>query len=302
MAWHGVFPAAVTHFRDDDSIDFAATGDHVAAMIASGVDGMIVLGTVGENSALTSEEKLAVGRAIVDRVDGAVPVLSGVAETSTASACRYAEAVASAGADGLMVLPAMVYKSDVRETQAHVRAVAAATDLPIMLYNNPVSYGVDLPPAACADLGDVATIVAIKESSDDPRRITDLHNACGGRYRLFCGVDDLVMESFAAGIDGWVSGLVNAFPAENRRLWDLLTEGAWDEARALYRWYMPLLHLDTHAKLVQCIKLAVAEVGSGSERTRPPRLPLIGAEREQVLTIIRTALANRPPVTPAVSA
>ena len=188
----------------------------------------------------------------------------------------------------------MVYKSDPRETVEHYRSVAAATPLPIMCYNNPVSYGVDITPAMFAGLADVPTLVAIKESSENPRRITDLRNAVGDRYTLLCGVDDLVLESVALGAEGWVSGLVNAFPAENRLLWDLAQAGRWDEARAVYQWYTPLLHLDTHVKLVQYIKLAVAECGFGSERTRPPRLPLVGPERVEILAIIRNAIATRP--------
>jgi 4-hydroxy-tetrahydrodipicolinate synthase len=193
-----------------------------------------------------------------------------------------------------MVLPAMVYKSDARETIAHFRSVARASDLPILCYNNPISYGVDIKPAMFAELADEPTLVAIKESSDDVRRVTDLRNLLGDRYRIFSGVDDLFLESVLLGAEGWVSGLVNAFPAENRQLWQLADEGQWEAARELYRWYMPLLHLDTRIKLVQCIKLAMAEVGLGSETVRPPRLSLAGAEREEVLTIIRQALATRP--------
>ncbi len=191
-----------------------------------------------------------------------------------------------------MVLPAMVYKSDPRETIAHYRSVARATDLPIMVYNNPVSYGVDITPEMFVDLGDEPKLVAIKESSENVRRITDLRNACGDRYILFCGVDDLVLESLLLGATGWVSGLVNAFPAENRLLWDLARAGRWDEARAVYRWYTPLLHLDTHVKLVQYIKLAQQECGLGSEMVRAPRLTLEGEERERVLAIIRRSIAT----------
>jgi 4-hydroxy-tetrahydrodipicolinate synthase len=193
-----------------------------------------------------------------------------------------------------MVLPAMVYKSDPRETIAHFRAVAKASDLAIMCYNNPVSYGVDITPAMFADLADEPKFVAIKESSENVRRITDLVNACGNRYQLLCGVDDLVLESIVLGAVGWVSGLVNAFPAENRLLWDLATAGRFEQARAVYRWYTPLLHLDTHIKLVQYIKLAMAETGLGSETVRAPRLPLVGEERERILAIIRQAIKTRP--------
>ena len=294
--WQGVFPAATTQFHDDRSLNVDGTLAHLDAMIEAGVHGLIMLGTVGENCSLEYAEKLDVLGATVGHVAGRVPVMTGVAEYTTALACRYAADAQAAGVDGLMVLPAMVYKSDARETVAHFRAVAGATDLPIMCYNNPVSYGVDISPEMFAELADEPTLVAIKESSEDPRRITDLTNVCGDRYILFCGVDDLVFESFMLGATGWVSGLVNAFPAENRLLWDLLRAGRFDEARQVYRWYTPLLHLDTHVKLVQYIKLAVAECGYGSEMLRPPRLPLVGEERERILAIIRRAIETRPTI------
>ncbi|HYO26517.1 MAG TPA: dihydrodipicolinate synthase family protein [Lacipirellulaceae bacterium] len=292
--WRGVFPAATTQFAPDQSLDAAGTLRHLDAMIEAGVHGMIMLGTVGENCSLLWTEKLELLRAVVDHVGGRIPVLTGVAEYTTALACRFAAEAQSVGVDGLMLLPAMVYKSDPRETIAHYRTVARAVDLPIMCYNNPVSYGVDITPAMFTELADEPRFVAIKESSEDVRRITDLKNACGGRYRLFCGVDDLVLESLMLGAEGWVSGLVNAFPAENRLLWDLAMAGRFQEAVDVYRWYTPLLHLDTHVKLVQYIKLAVAECGYGSELTRAPRLPLVDPERAAVLSIIRGALATRP--------
>ncbi len=294
ITWQGVFPAATTQFAADGALDIPATLKHIDAMIEAGIHGLIMLGTVGENCSLEFGEKVELLSATISHVAGRVPVLSGVAECTTALACRYAEQAARLGADGLMVLPAMVYKADRRETIAHFRAVARATRLPIMCYNNPVSYGIDMPPESFSELADEPTLVAIKESSENPRRITDLANACGDRYLLFCGVDDLVFESVLLGATGWVSGLVNAFPRENRLLWDLLQAGRLDEARQIYRWYTPLLHLDTHPKLVQYIKLAAAECGYGTERVRPPRLPLLGEERERVLAIIRQAIATRP--------
>jgi 1-pyrroline-4-hydroxy-2-carboxylate deaminase len=294
VTWHGIFPAVTTQFNGDQSLNLAGTVDHIDKLIRAGVHGMIVLGTVGENCSLEYAEKLDVLRAAVNAVRGRVPLLTGVAEYTTALACRYAADAKKAGADGLMVLPAMVYKSDPRETIAHFRAVAAATDLPILAYNNPVSYGVDITPALFADLADVKNIVAVKESSENVRRITDLKNVCGDRYRLFCGVDDLVLESVLLGAVGWVSGLVNAFPVESRLLWDLATAGKYDEAVQVYRWFTPLLHLDTNVKLVQCIKLANAECGYGSEMVRAPRLPLAGKEREEVLAVIHQAIQTRP--------
>jgi dihydrodipicolinate synthase/N-acetylneuraminate lyase len=292
--WRGVFPAVTTQFRADQGLDLAATTRHLECLIAAGVHGLIMLGTVGENCSLDAGEKREVLRAAVQTAGGRAPVLAGVAECSTALACRFARDAEELGADGLMVLPAMVYKSDPRETLAHFRAVARASRLPIMAYNNPPAYGVDLTPELFAQLADEATIVAVKESSDNVRRITDLANRVGDRYILFSGVDDLVLESVMLGSVGWVSGLVNAFPKESLRLWELATAGRYAEALPLYRWYTPLLHLDTHVKLVQYIKLAMAEVGLGSEMVRAPKLPIEGAEREAILKIIRHAIASRP--------
>jgi dihydrodipicolinate synthase/N-acetylneuraminate lyase len=292
--WSGVFPAITTQFAIDQSLDLAATARHLEALIAAGIHGVVFLGTVGENTALEYEEKLAVLREMKQVVRGRISVLTGVAEYTTTLACRFARDAERIGMDGLMVLPAMVYKSDERETLTHFRSVAASTGLPIMIYNNPVSYSVDVPPEGFAELTDVANIVAIKESSENVRRITDLINTVGSRYILFAGVDDLALESIMLGAQGWISGLVNAFPEENRALWDLATSGQWEQARELYRWYTPLLHLDTKLKLVQYIKLAMQETGLGSEVVRAPRLPLIGAEREEILGIIRSAIATRP--------
>jgi 4-hydroxy-tetrahydrodipicolinate synthase len=294
IAWRGVFPAATTQFQPDQSLDVPATLAHLDHMIAAGIHGLIMLGTVGENCSLEYDEKLEVLDATVKHVARRVPVLAGVAECTTALACRFAEDARRLGVQGLMVLPAMVYKSDAREAITHFRRVARATDLEVMVYNNPVSYYVDITPEMFVDLADEPNLVAIKESSENVRRITDLRNACGDRYVLFCGVDDLVLESVLLGATGWVSGLVNAFPAENRLLWDLATSGRWDEARAVYRWYTPVLHLDTHVKLVQYIKLAEQECGIGSETVRAPRLPIIGEERERIVGIIRRAIATRP--------
>jgi 1-pyrroline-4-hydroxy-2-carboxylate deaminase len=294
--WKGVFPAITTQFRNDQSLDLAATAKHLEAMIAAGIHGVVALGTVGENTALEYEEKLSVLQEIKRTARGRIPVLSGVAEYTTALGCRFAKDAERIGLDGLMVLPAMVYKSDERETLTHFRTVAHSTGLPIMIYNNPVSYHVDVPPEAFAKLADVANIVAIKESSENVRRITDLVNTVGDRYILFAGVDDLALESVLLGAQGWISGLVNAFPEENRALWDLATSGQWEKAREIYRWYTPLLHLDTKIKLVQYIKLAMQETGLGSEMVRAPRLPLEGAEREEILAVIRHAIETRPAV------
>lgn len=294
--WQGVFPAVTTQFRPDGSLDLDATARHLGVLIDSGVSGLVMLGSLGENTALEPPEKRRVVELAVSVSNGRIPVLSGVAECSTVAACRYAADVERLGADGLMVLPAMVYKSDARETVAHFRSVAKASGLPVLCYNNPVGYGVDLTPPMFAELADEPTLVAIKESSGDVRRITDLFNAVGDRYAIFCGVDDLVMEATLLGAVGWVAGLGLAFPRENQHLWDLMTAGRWDEARAVYRWYTPLLHLDVHVKFVQYIKLAVQECGLGAEWVRPPRLPLEGIERERVLAVIRKGIETRPAI------
>lgn len=294
VEWQGVFPAATTQFTPQEGLDLEATTAHLDMLIRAGVHGLVMLGTVGENCSLTAEEKRTVVKAAVETAAGRVPVIAGVAETTTGLACRYAEDVEELGADGLMVLPAMVYRSDARETMAHYRAVARASALPVMCYNNPVVYGVDITPEMFAELADEPMLVAIKESSDDPRRLTDIVNACGERYVLFCGVDDLVMESVMLGAVGTVAGLVNAFPQETLRLWKLATEGRYAEALDLYRWFTPVLHLDCHPKLVQYIKLVAAECGMGTETVRAPRLPLVGDERERILQLVRDALRTKP--------
>ncbi len=294
VSWNGVFPAATTQFFPDESIDLKATARHLDIMIKAGISGLVLLGSVGENTALEYEEKLTVLKAMIEAVGGRVPVLTGVAETTTRLACRFANDADRLGVDGLMVLPAMVYKSDAREALTHFRTVARSTRLPIMIYNNPPAYYVDVTPAMFGDLAGEPNIVCIKESSDNVRRITDLINIHGDRFILFSGVDDLLLESVLLGAKGWISGLVNAFPEENQALWSLATAGRWEEARALYRWYTPLLHLDTHIKLVQYIKLAMAEAGLGSETVRAPKLTLAGEERERILGIIRHAIATRP--------
>ena len=294
VKWKGVFPALTTQFKKDQSLDLDGTARHLGGFDQGRYSWVILLGSVGENTALEYEEKLTVLREMLPVVAGRIPVLSGVSEYTTALACRYARDAEKIGLDGLMVLPAMVYKADRRELLTHFRGVARASGLPIMIYNNPISYNVDLLPEAFVELENEPTLVAIKESSNDVRRLTDIINLVGNRYIMFCGVDDLVLESILLGAQGWVSGLVNAFPEENRALWDLATTGQWAEARKLYRWYTPLLHLDTKIKLVQYIKLAMAECGLGSEMVRAPRLPLEGAERAEILGVIRGAIATRP--------
>lgn len=292
--WNGVFPAVTTQFNTDESLNIPATQKLIERLIQGGVHGFIMLGTVGENCSLRAEEKRKVLSAAKEVVNGRVPILSGVAEFTTAEGAQYAKDAAKAGVDGLMVLPGMVYKSDTRETLQHFRTIARATDLPIMIYNNPPVYGVDIKPETFAELASEKTIVAIKESSDDVRRITDLHNLHGDRFILFCGVDDLLLESCALGIEGWVSGLTDVFPEESVELWNLCQAGRFAEARPLYRWFAPLLHLDTSPKLVQYIKLGQQVVGLGSEKLRAPRLELAGEERAHIIGLYEKAVATRP--------
>jgi 4-hydroxy-tetrahydrodipicolinate synthase len=294
--WTGVFPAVTTQLKKDESLDLDATARHVESLIASGVAGLIFLGSLGENQALTAEEKRRLVEAMVKAVNGRVPVLSGVAESSTAEACRYVRDGERLGADGFMLMPAMLYKGDPRETLAHFRTTAKATGLPFMIYNNPLSYANDVTPAMFAELADQKNFVALKESSGDTRRLTDLHNTVGDRYALFTGVDNLLLECAILGIDGWVAGSGIAFPAENQFLWELTRRGDWEKAREIYRWFTPLLHLDVSTKFVQYIKLAVQECGLGREWVRAPRLTLTGEERKRVLKIIHDGIAKRPKI------
>ena len=296
IAWSGVFPALMTEFKQDESLDLEATARHIDSCLDAGCEGLVMLGTLGENSSLAPEEKEAVLRCAVETAAGRVPVLSGVAEYTTELGIAHAARAERAGCAGLMALPCMVYEQDEREALAHFESLAAASDLPIMIYNNPVSYKVDLSPEAFLKLAKSETIVAVKESSHDSRRITDMINVCGDRYVLFCGVDDLVLENLLFGAAGWVAGLVNAFPKEAVALYRLAREGRVEEALALYRWFMPLLHLDVDKKLVQFIKLANQIAGEGAEWVRRPRLPLAGEERERVAAIVETAIAGRPNV------
>ncbi|MGC4006526.1 MAG: dihydrodipicolinate synthase family protein [Pirellulales bacterium] len=294
LPWTGVFPAVTTQFHQDQSLDLAATAAHCETLIASGVAGIIVGGSLGENQTLEPHEKRELVSEIVKTAAGRVPVLSGVAETSTDAACRFVRDCDRLGASGYMVMPAMIYKADANEAITHFRQVVAATSNPWMLYNNPVGYPIDITPTQFADLADIPNLVALKESSANTRRITELRIAVGERYAIFVGVDDLILEAAVLGIDGWVAGSGIAFPKENQYFWELTRAGKWDEARAMYRWFYPLMKLDTHVKFVQYIKLAVQEVGLGKEYVRAPRLTLTGAERESVLAIIRQGIANRP--------
>jgi len=292
--WHGVYPAVPTQFNDDFSLNLPATQQHVEALLAEGIHGLIMLGTIGENCSLSLDEKIKVLKATKEVCGDQVPLLTGIAEFTTAGACETAKAAARAGVSGFMLMPAMVYNSDRRETVNHFRTVAAATDLPIMCYNNPPVYRVDITPEMLEDLADVETIVCVKEAAGDTRRITDLFNKLGNRYIIFSGLDDVALESVMLGCKGWISGLVDAFPKENRMMWDAAVAEDWKRGLEIYRWYMPMLHFDSDPKLVQYIKLACAEMGYGTETVRAPRMPLAGPEREAALQIIRKCAATRP--------
>ena len=294
--WTGVFPAITTQMHKDGSINLDATARHAEALIASGVNGIVFLGSLGENQTMIGAEKRMVMEAMVKAVNGRIPVLSGVAESSTAESIRYIRDVEKLGANGVMLMPAMCYKAFPDETLTYFRTVAKGTGLPIMIYNNPISYANDVTPEMFAKLADEKKFVALKESTSDPRRITELHNAIGGRYAIFTGVDDLVLESSILGIDGWVAGSGIAFPRENQYLWDLMRAGKWDDARKLYRWFQPLMKLDTNVHFVQYNKLAAQEAGLGTEWVRAPRLVLKGDERKNVLKIIHDGIASRPKV------
>ena len=294
IGWRGVFPAVTTQFRDDFSLDLPATQKVIDGLIRDGVSGLIICGTVGEGTSLNPEEKRQVLAAGVEATHKRVPVISGVAEYTTAMACDLARDAAKIGVDGLMVMPAMVYSAKPVETVAHFRTVAKASDLPIMVYNNPPIYKTDVTPEMLAELADCETVACIKESSGATARFADIRRIMGDRLVLFCGLDDVVVESIMLGCVGWVSGLSNAFPQEGNRLFELAAAGRYEEARVLYDWFMPLLHLDARADLVQCIKLCEQIMGRGSERTRPPRLPLAGAERAFVERLMAEALRTRP--------
>ena len=294
VPWTGVFPAVTTQFTPDLAVDYAATHRVARRLVDEGVSGLIVCGTVGENCSLTLAEKTGVMEAARDAAGGRVPVVCGVAEFTTEFACNTAREAARQKMDGIMVMPALVYSAKPHETAAHFRGVSRATDLPIMVYNNPPIYRNDVTPAILATLADCETIACFKESSGDTRRFTDLRNMVGDRFVLFAGLDDVVVESVLVGAVGWVSGMSNVFPREGETLFRLARAGRFDELRALYDWFMPLLHLDARPDLVQCIKLCEHIAGRGTHLTRPPRLPLEGSDRDAVEAVMRHALATRP--------
>jgi 4-hydroxy-tetrahydrodipicolinate synthase len=290
--WQGVFPAVTTKMDQSGRINVAATSQSVARLIDGGVAGVVVLPMLGENASLAPAEREAIIRAAVETAAGRVPVLSGLAESTLESARANARHYESCGAQGLMVFPNLVYKTDPRETVFWYREIAAASSLPIMIYNNPIAYGVDVTPRILESLADTKEIVCVKEESGDIRRVTDIRVALGDRFSVFCGVDDLIVESLALGVTGWVSGMTNAWPRECVELFDLCRAERFADARKLYRILTPSFHLDTHVKLVQYIKLAESLVYGAPEWTRPPRLPLVGAERDSVIATLRKTMAD----------
>ena len=292
--WKGVFPALLTPFTKEDQLDLPLFEKNLKAQIDAGVHGVIVGGSLGEASTLLEKEKEELIKFAVSYCNGKIPVILNIAESITADAVKQAKLATSWGADGLMLLPPMRYKSDDRETVTYFKSVAAKTDLPIMIYNNPVDYKIDAHPALFDQLVEHANITALKESSRDVTNLTRMKNRFGDRFKILCGVDTLAMEELCLGADGWVAGLVCAFPNETTAIYELVKQGKLEEARKIYRWFMPLLELDIHPKLVQYIKLAAQQTGIGSEWVRAPRLTLVGEERERVLSIIDKGIASRP--------
>ncbi|MGF1764318.1 dihydrodipicolinate synthase family protein [Aliivibrio kagoshimensis] len=293
--WKGVYPAVSTQFNADESLNIEATQQVIDNQINDGVDGIICLGTVGENCTLLPEEKRQVLKAAHEVVDGRVPLIAGTAESRTASSIEYMQDALKIGIDGCMVMPAMVYRTSERETEAYYSTLAQATpEMAMMIYNNPVSYGVDVGLSSMEKLAEFDNIVAIKESTTDTRRITELYNKFDDRFTVFCGVDDIALESLMLGATGWISGLTNAFPKESVAIYRLASQGRYAEALEIYRWFLPLLKLDTIPTLVQCIKLAEQVCGRGSEVVRAPRLALEGAERDAVIRLVEESMASRP--------
>jgi dihydrodipicolinate synthase/N-acetylneuraminate lyase len=296
IQWQGVFPALTTKFTTEDTLDFALFEKNLNAQLAAGVHGIILGGTLGEASVLTNKEKFDLVRFAVDKVQSKVPVVMNIAEGSTREAIHQAREAEKNGAQGLMMLPPMRYKSDHRETVTFFKAIAGSTDLPIMIYNNPVDYKVEVTLDMFEELAESKNIQAVKESTRDVSNVTRLINRFGDRFKILCGVDTLAMEELLLGASGWVAGLVSAFPRETVAIFRLMETGNSHEALPIYRWFLPLLELDLHSKLVQYIKLAEAEVGIGSECVRAPRLTLIGEEREKLLKIIREGIKTRPKI------
>ena len=292
--WTGIFPAITTKFHADESIDAEGTARHIDFQIRNGIHGLVTCGSLGEASTLSLEEKLQVAKIALEAADGRIPVLANVSETSTREALRYIDGGNKLGVAGYMVMPSVIYVADAREAMLNVRTMAEAAQKPVMVYNNPVAYRVDLKPEHMVELADCEWIAAIKESTGDIRRITDLRLALGDRFQLFLGVDDLAFEGLALGCDGLLAGVGCTFPRETVALYDLMKAGQYEEALKLYQWMTPLLHLDVSNKLVQNLKLVDLLAGTGTEHMRRPRLPVIGEERAFIERIVKKALETRP--------
>lgn len=291
--WAGVFTAITTPFTENLDVDHAFLGDHANWLIENGCAGIVALGSLGEAATLQFEEKVAIIATLRKALPKKVPVIAGIAGLSTAECVSLARRAGDAGADGLMVLPPYVYRGDWRETEAHFSAVIGATKLSCMLYNNPIAYGTDVSAEQMSQLTRHTNLHAVKESSGDVRRVTAIRERLGERLELFAGMDDMILESIPMGAKGWIAGLVNAFPAESVRLFEAGLAGRWPEARKVYEWFLPLLRLDTVPKFVQLIKLVQQEVGRGSERVRPPRLTLVGRERDETIALVRERIGSR---------
>ncbi len=296
LHWHGVYPALTIPFTDSDAIDYQIFEKNLRAQLDAGVDGVVLGGTLGEASSLLNEEKYDLVRFTVEHVAGRIPVVMNIAEQTTRAAVEAAREAERCGASGLMLLPPMRYNADARETLAYFQAVANATPLPIMIYNNPVDYKILVTLDMFEAMTAWPTIQAVKESTRDVSNVTRMINRFGDRFKILTGVDTIALESLLLGADGWVAGLVDAFPRETVAIYRLAKAGRFVEAAAIYRWFLPLLELDIHPKLVQYIKLASVATGIGTENVRAPRLPLESAERAHVWAIIQRALANRPSV------
>ncbi|MBP6590355.1 MAG: dihydrodipicolinate synthase family protein [Chitinophagaceae bacterium] len=292
--WKGVFPALLTPFTKDEQLDLSMYETNLQAQLDAGIHGIIIGGSLGEASTITEKEKESLTEFSVEYINGRIPVIVNIAESTTSEAVKQAALAQKWGADGIMLLPPMRYKTDDRETITYFKAVANSTDLPIMIYNNPPDYKIDTRPDMFDQLVECDNITALKESSRDVTNLTRMKNRFGDRFKVLCGVDTLAMEELCLGADGWVAGLVCAFPKETTAIYNLVLQGKLEEARTIYRWFMPLLELDIHPKLVQYIKLAAAGTGIGSEYVRAPRLILEGEERDRILKVINDGIAARP--------
>ena len=292
--WKGIYPALLTPFDPGDNIDFQLFKKSLDAQIEAGIDGIVLGGSLGEASTLTNEEKKQLLICATEVVKNRLPVIVNIAEQSTREAVKCAQNAERDGADGLMLLPPMRYKADERETLEYFKTVASNTSLPMMIYNNPYDYKIEVTLDMFEKLADIPSVQSVKESTRDVSNVTRMKNKFGDRFKILCGVDTLALEELALGADGWVGGLVDAFPAETVAIYRLMKAGNYVEALKIYRWFLPLLELDIHSKLVQYIKLAATQTGLGSEYVRPPRLPIEGGEREKVLAIINKSINTRP--------